>query len=336
MSHPLVPHVSNIKDDHAAQVTVRYPELKEREIEQLHEFEVNALSANSRRAYTSDLNAFTRFLAEREPALVATPEKASFVHCLLFLNHMANSGLTIATINRRWAFLRHHLIPTLSNPEVEIKYRHVIAGMRRKLDAGLIRGKKPIMEKDLHLIVGQLTENDVLTRQSRVLLLFLFHSAMRRSEVQSTTWKSVIFKPRGMVVVIPISKTGRNQQITIPRRARNDPLPCAVHELERWKRRYGGGDEVFVFRKVDRKGKLTTAPIPIPEMIRVVKDGVRLLGAERLEAQDVACHSLRSGFCSSAADRNMPIGAIRERSRHQSLGGLQPYLRGSQVSNYGI
>ena len=115
-------------------------------------------------AYTSDLNAFTRFLAEREPTLVATPEKASFVHCLLFLNNMANSGLTIATINRRWAFLRHHLIPALSDPEVEIKYRHVIAGMRRKLDAGLIRGKKPIMENDLYSIVGQLTESDVRTR----------------------------------------------------------------------------------------------------------------------------------------------------------------------------
>ena len=91
-----------------------------------------------------------------------------------------------------------------------------------------------------------------------------------------------------------------------------------------------------MFRKDDRKGKLTTAPIPIPDMGRIVKDGVRLLGAERLEAQDVACHSLRPGFCSSAADRNMSIGAIRERSRHQSLEGMKPYLRGSQVSNYGI
>ena len=80
------------------------------------------------------------------------------MHCLLFLNHMANNGLTIATINRRWAFLRHHLIPTLSEAEMEIKYRHVIAGMRPKLDAGLIRGKKAIMEKDLHSIVGQLTD----------------------------------------------------------------------------------------------------------------------------------------------------------------------------------
>ena len=220
---------------------------------------------------------------------------------------------------------------------MEIKYRHVIAGMRRKLDAGLIRGKKPIMEKDLYSIVSQLTENDVHTRQSRLLLLFLFHSAMRRSEMQNTIWKSITFKPQGMVVVIPISKTGKNQQITIPRRARDDPLPCVVHELERWKRRYGGCDEDLVFRKVDRKGKkLTTAPIPIPEMVRIVKDAVMLLGAEGLEAEEVACHSLRSGFCSSAADRNMPMGAIRERSRHQSLGGLQPYLRGSQVNSFGI
>jgi integrase len=313
-----------------------YPKLKQEEAQQLHDYELNALSNNSRRAYASDLKCFITFLAEREPALVRTPEKASYIHCLLFLNDMVNQGLTIATINRRWAFLRHHLIPKLSDPEVEIKYRHVIAGMRRKLDAGLVRGKKPIMEADLYAIVDQLTDTDIVTTQSRLLLLFLFHSAMRRSEAQTTKWKYIVFKPQSMAVVIPISKTGKNQQITIPRRAADDRLPCIVRDMERWKRYQRGTDEEYAFRKINKRGELTLMPIPIREMVRIVKDGVKLLGEDRLQAEDVACHSMRSGFCSSAADRNMPLGAIRERTRHKSLGGLQPYLRGSQVENYGI
>ena len=313
-----------------------YPKLLQKEAQQLHDYELHALSTNSRRAYESDFKAFTAFLASREPFLVRTPEKASYVHCLLFLNDMVNQGLTIATINRRWAFLRHHLIPRLSDPEVEIKYRHVIAGMRRKLDAGLIRGKKPIMETDLYAIVEQLTDTDVVTRQSRLLLLFFFHSALRRSEGQGTKWKWVVFKPQSMVVVIPISKTGKNQQITIPRRAPNDPLPCVVREMERWKRDQRGGDEDYVFRKINKRGELTSMPVPIREIVRIVKDGVTLLEDDRLQREEVAVHSLRSGFASSAADRNMPLGAIRERTRHKSLSGLQPYLRGSQVANHGI
>ena len=313
-----------------------YPTLMQKETQQLHDYELSALSTNSRRAYASDLKAFVLYLAEREPALVRTPEKASYVHCLLFLNSMVNQGLTIATINRRWAFLRHHLIPRLSDPEVEIKYRHVIAGMRRQLDAGLVRGKKPIMESDLYAIIDQLTDTDTVTRQSRLLLLFLFHSAMRRSEVQATKWKYVVFKPQSMLVAIPISKTGKNQQIAIPRRAPGDPLPCIVREMERWKRYQRGTDEDYLFRKINKRGEPTLLPVPIREMVRIVKDGVRLLGDDRLQAEDVACHSLRSGFCSSAADRNVPLGAIRERTRHQSLSGLQPYPRGSQVANHGI
>ena len=318
-------------------VTV-YPKLERREVEQLHQFEQNALSKNSIRAYTQDLKAFTAFLAKREPSLVATPERASYVHCLLFLNHMAERGMALATINRRWAFLRRHLIPSLCDPEIEKRYRHVIAGLRRKLDSGLARGKKPIMERDLYRIVSRMTDTDVRTCQGRVLLLFLFHSAMRRSEVQAARWRDLTFRSQSLIVRIPVSKTGTNQVITIPRRARDDPKPCVVRQLEKWKRSQGARttEMDYVFRKMDRGGTLTSDPIPIHEMVRIVKEGVGLLGVSRLEAGDVGCHSLRSGFCSSAADRNMPIGAIRERTRHTTLGGLQPYLRGSQVENHGI
>ena len=319
------------------QVTAVYPKLRQGEAERLHEFERNALSANSIKAYTHDLRAFTKFLADREPSLVTTPEKASYVHCLLFLTNMAERGLALATINRRWAFLRRHLVPALCDPQVEEKYRHVIAGMRRKLDKGLVRGKKPIMETDLYRIVGLITCSDIHSRQARVLLLFLFHGAMRRSEVQAARWRDLTFKTHSLVVRIPVSKTGTNQVITIPRRARDDPRPCVVHKLEKWKRAQHHVCETdFVFRKVSRTGELTSQPLQIHEMSRIVKDGVSLLGVDRLQASEGGVHSLRKGFCSSAADRNVPIAGIQARGRRRSLAGLQPYLHGTQVENHGI
>ena len=136
-----------------------FPRFNPEGVKQLYEYEQNTLSQNSCRAYANDLKVFTSFIATREPSLFAEPKNASFVDCLWFLNGMANKGLTVAThalqedrrkkatINRHWAYLRHHLIPTLADPEVEIQYRHVIACMRRKLQAGLSRGKKSIMEK---------------------------------------------------------------------------------------------------------------------------------------------------------------------------------------------
>jgi integrase len=320
---------------HAPMVNV-YPGLRADEAKQLHGFELCALSENSRKAYTSDFRCFTEFLKQREPSLARTPEKAPVQLCLLFLMDMANRGLSIATINRRWAFLRHHLIPALSAPETEHKYRHVIAGMRRRLDAGLIRGKKPIMEKDLYAIVNQLVNKDEVTRQSRVLMMFLFHSASRRSETKATKWKNVVFRPTSMVVRISRSKTGMNQQIAIPRRAPGDKLPCVVKEMERWKRHQNAAETDFVFRKVDRRGVLTSDPITIREMVGTVKRGVTLLGLNRLEAEDVACHSTRSGWASSAADRGVPFQAIQERTRHRSISSLQPYLKGTQVVNHGI
>ena len=122
---------------------VPYPKLRPTEAE--HDYEVNTLSENSRRADNSDLRAFRVFVAERESTLVNTPEKATFCALSAVPQRHGQSPATqlnIATINRRWTFLRHHLIPSLCDPEIEVKYRHVIAGMRRKMDAGLVRGKK--------------------------------------------------------------------------------------------------------------------------------------------------------------------------------------------------
>jgi site-specific recombinase XerC len=109
-----------------------------------------------------------------------------------------------------------------------------------------------------------------------------------------------------------------------------------VKELESWKRYLNAAEDDFVFRKLSRKGEITNREVTIREMIRVVKEGVTSLGVGRLEADDVACHSLRSGFACSAADRNVPINAIRERTRHRNLASLQPYLKDSQIVNHGI
>jgi integrase len=314
---------------------VVYPELKEEESRTLHEYELNSLSENSRQAYSSDLRAFVAFLERREPSIAQTPERASYVHCLLFLTDMAErQHLSLNTIMRRWSFLKFHLIPSLGERAIQMEYEHVIKGLKKKLDDGQQKGKRPLKEEMVYAIANSLRGwSDFRTRQSRLLMLFMYHSAMRRSEIRAIRAKDVTSEPRGVVLSIPKSKTGLRQQIAITRRAANDPSLCVVKELEAWLACIGAHGEDFVFRKITKSGVLTDEPVAIAEMVRVIKDGAVSLS---LPPAEYACHSTRSGFCTSKAAASVPLHVIAKQTRHRNLSSLQAYLKDDEAFSIGI
>ena len=320
-------------EDHAVHVAVVYPELKQEEYKALHEYELNSLSDNSRKAYGSDLRAFVAFLQRREPSIAQCPEKASFVHCLLFLSDMADRQLSIKTIMRRWTFLKFHLIPSLGEREMQIKYEHVIKGLKKKLDDGQQKGKRPLREEMVYSIANRLTGSDLRTRQSRLLVLFMYHSAMRRSEVRAIRAKDVNSQPRGIIIAIPKSKTGLRQHICLARRAADDPALCVVRELEGWMACIGAREDDLIFRKIKKSGVLTERAISIADMVRVIKDGAESLS---LPAAQYACHSTRSGFCTSKAAASISLHVIAKQTRHRNLGSLQAYLKDDEAFSVGV
>lgn len=136
--------------------------------------------------------------------------------------------------------------------------------MRRTIGAEQrIRGKKPLLIENIRAMCDSsalLTDKDgnaMSNTQSRdrCLLLFLFFSAMRRSEVQNLLWSDLTFDHRGVQVLIRQSKTDqecKGQTIALPRL---DTGYCPVKALEIWKDKSGGTGESPVFRWISKKMK---------------------------------------------------------------------------------
>ena len=307
-------------------------ELTDEQKEQFRQHAAASFSASTRRNYSSDHKCFVAFLTKTYPGAARLVDPASgqfderlaaWTDAICWVQQMQREGKKLSTINRRWSYLRAHLMPDLSRKEIHDEYQQILAGIRKQLDDGQMKGKRPLLIKHVHAIVALLPQlgNDAMQR--RTLLLFGFHGAMRRSELRAMRWNDVEFKPAGAVVRIPVSKTGVGQTITLNRR--RGPY-CPVLQLERWRMQTAAsGSKGSVFRTVDKDDELTQKPISVKCMVKYIKEGCVSID---LPEEQYGMHSLRSGMISTAADTHS-IPQIMQVSRHRNVSSIQSYLKGS-------
>ena len=242
--------------------------LHDDEIAQLKLYHDNSLAASTRRVYQSDYHSFVHFLRERFPRLPIEnmQRQCTLEHVLAYLNDLCNEGKKISTINRRLSTIKKHILPTLFNralvpgscdEQIMREVEAIVRGIRRTVGAEQrIRGKRPLLIEDIRKMVdvaAEVTDGDgepMPNKRCRdvALLLFMFHSAMRRSEVASLMWSDLTFDKRGVVVVIRKSKTDqecKSQPIALPRLEHSY---CPVAALETWKAKSRGDGDSPVFR----------------------------------------------------------------------------------------
>jgi integrase len=314
-------------------------ELSEEQREAFRDHAAASFAASTRRNYASDHRCFVSFLQRtfpntvrlRNPATGEIDEQlAAWTDAISWVQQMQREGKKLSTINRRWSYLRAHLIPDLSRKEIHDEYQQILAGIRKQLDDGQMKGKRPLLMHHVHAIVGLLPKEGHDTMQRRTFLLFGFHSAMRRSELRAMRWNDVEFKPAGVVIRIPVSKTGVGQTITLNRRR---PEHCPVRQLELWKERTKPEARSAVFRTITKDDEITEKPVSIKCMVKYVKRGCISIG---LPETDYGVHSLRSGLISTAADTHT-VPQIMQVTRHRNISSIQSYLKGSvQAFGHGL
>ena len=307
-------------------------ELSEEQKQQFRQHAAASFSASTRRNYASDHKCFVAFLKKAYPnkARLIDPTSgqwderhATWSDAIAWVQQMVLAKKKLSTINRRWSYLRAHLIPALSAKEIHEQYHQILAGIRKQLDDGQVKGKRPLLMKHVHAIIALLPKlgNDMMQR--RTLLLFGFHSAMRRSELRAMRWDDVEFKSAGIVVRIPVSKTGVGQTITLNRR---QGKLCPVRQLEVWHELINPEAKSPVFRTIGKEHDLISEKcISIKCMVKYIKEGCASIN---LPEHDYAMHSLRSGMISTAADTHS-IPQIMQVSRHRNVSSVQSYLKGS-------
>jgi len=316
-------------------------ELSEEQREAFRNHAAASFAASTRRNYASDHRCFVLFLRGKFANAVRLrnpvtgeldPRLAAWTDAIAWMQEMQRQHKKLSTINRRWSYLRSHLIPDLSRKEIHDEYQQILGGIRRQMNDGQLKGKRPLLMKHIHAILELLPKVGYDMLQRRTFLLFGFHSAMRRSELRAMRWNDVEFKAAGVVVRIPVSKTGKGQVITLNR---HQGEYCPVRQLELWRERTRPAAKSVVFRTITKDDELTEKAISIKCMVKYIKEGCISIG---LPEKEYGVHSLRSGMISTMADvPTVTLPQIMQVSRHRNISSIQSYLKGStQAFSHGL
>ena len=164
-------------------------------------------------------------------------------------------------------------------------------------------------------------------RRDRLLLLFGFVGALRRSELVALQVEDVAVVAGGLRLRIRRGKTdqaGQGAEIGLPRGRHVET--CPVRAFEAWQavaRRKAGP----LFRKIstgDGIGDMALHPDAVRRILahRVQMAGLTVEGFARLSA-----HALRVGFITEAYDKGVRDEDIMRHTRHRDLRTMRGYVQ---------
>lgn len=276
---------------------------------------------STRRAYASDFLTFQAWSAER--GLDALPATAEAVAA--FLASECDRGMSASTIGRRVAAIRYaHKLGGHPTPTDDERVKATVRGIRRKIGTAPKRKAPCTAERVIPMALG--VGDGLKGLRDRALILLGFAGAFRRSEIVALNVEDIEETEAGMRITIRRSKTdqeGAGQTIAIVRGS----IACPVAALKAWLQA-AGISEGHLFRSVRKGGKAIGAGLSAQAVANVVKAQARAVG---LESTQYAAHSLRAGFCTSAASKGASLFKLMDVTRHKSVDTLRSYVRDADL-----
>lgn len=276
----------------------------------------DSLSANTRRAYASDLARYTAWGG----SIPAGPK--------LIAEYLAAHQDTHAVASLlRWlvSLAKAHRAIDAPDPTRHELVRSVLRGIRRKHGSAQ-RQAKPLLRDDLFEVldgIGSGTKAD----RDRALLLIGFAGGFRRSELVGLDVTDVDVEKQGLILNVRSSKTdqlGVGRKIGIPfGRTRH----CPVHAMEAWL----AVSEIStgpIFRPVNRHGEVLAKRLSGEAVSTIIKHRLRHAS---IDPAGYSGHSLRSGFATSAAQAGVSSWKIRQQTGHASDAMLVRYIRDGEL-----
>jgi integrase len=203
-----------------------------------------------------------------------------------------------------------------------------------------VRKAKPLLAKDLRDLIKSLDQRTASGARDAALLSLGWAGALRRSELVGLDWQKlgggggfVNVDERGIIVTLMASKASQDQAetIVVPRQHIRE----ACEALDAWATVAKLEVGAPVFRYVDRHQHIAAERLTGRSVARIVKSRVEKLlkqrGRSNEEAEElvelISGHSLRAGYATSAAARNMPAYRIQSHTRHKSAQVVAGYIR---------
>ena len=290
-----------------------------------------ALAQNTRIAYDKG---WSRYLAYCQQVgldpLSANPSQVAEFFLDMGAQISATTGkrLSMSTLDLyRSAINRRYVEADQPSPTHHPKVRAVMKALARRSKT-LPRRVLALREYHIMSMLEQCQESLIGLRDAALIALG-FSAALRRSELCALTVDALQILParrsgqaRRMFLNIHQSKTdqtGRGQRIAIPEGQTIQP----IQRLETWLRA-SGIRRGYVFQALRRGYELQGRPLHHSDVARLLKLYARRIG---LNPDEIAGHSLRAGFVTSAAVHHARLDKIMAITRHNSTETVMRYVR---------
>nr|WP_315260672.1 site-specific integrase [uncultured Duganella sp.] len=276
-----------------------------------------AQSSATTRSYATDIQHFLRHGG-------TIPATAAMV-----AEYLANFAgiLAVATLQHRLiAIHRAHVDIGLPSPITDHLVKRTMQGIRRTLGTKQRRVTALVKDDLLEMMVHIDQQLPVKAARDKALLLIGFAGAFRRSELVALQYEDITRYDTGFELLIRRSKTdqeGIGRTVFIPyARGKRCPVKALTNWLE-----LAGITAGPLFKRINRHDQIVGEKALSPQSVAlIVKSSVRMMAGEDA-AKMVAGHSLRAGFCTTAAMLGLHSYQIREQTGHTSDVTLARYIR---------
>ena len=299
--------------------------------ERIAYYEEARLAESTQRAYKGVMKAFTEFWASRFSHV--HPDQCTDAEVRLFLTEGADEGLSNSTLELRLACLQGHL-KTLSDEQWQRVHDCVISIRKRRAGDPRFesKGKDALLTADLKVCLATIQGDGLLDVRNRSLLLLMWFSAMRRSEVSALCWRHLTCKDNGVVIRISKAKAdqqGFGQDVEIAAKP-DEPNRCPLRALLAWRDllKPEPNDPVFPHINVYTHELARQTPMGGDRIYRLVKETCAAAG---LDPQRFAPHSFRSGLLTQSATNGVAIEKLKAHARHSHCNTTLKYVRASEI-----
>jgi integrase len=271
------------------------------------------------RAYRNDVRLFTAWCYRQGVAggFPAAPDVVAG-----FLAAEAVRGVKASTIGRRVAAIGYaHRLLDLPDPTTTETVRRQVRGIRRTIGASQ-KQKAPVTAEILAAMLSHVPAG-LAGKRDRAVLAIGFSGAFRRSELVGLDVADLVDDRDGLRVTIRRSKTdqeGEGHEIAIPHGRHLRPVEAVRDWLAA-----AGITSGPLFRPVSRSGNVRgDERLTDKSVSDIVKRYAAKVG---LEVADFGGHSLRAGFVTTAADRDVSETRIMDVTRHKDTRTVRGYIR---------
>ena len=274
----------------------------------------NLDSAQTRRAYKSDIETFMRFTGIVQPAEFREVTRA---HVLAWRSELERQSLAGATIRRKLAALAS-LYEYLC--DCNAVTHNPVKGVKRPV-VDSYEGKTPALgDTQARQLLDAPPADTLKGKRDRAILSVLLYHALRREELTKLLVKDFNQERRGVPHLRVQGKGGKLRYIpTHPNSLRliSEYLATAGHgtELDR---------PLFRPIKNPRTGKITAALTPGGIYTSVVVRYMKQLG---ITGENMGPHALRATAATSALEHNADIAKVQEWLGHASISTTRVYDR---------